>query len=104
VDYRVADLLDPPVEWSGAFDLVVEIHTVQALPRTVRGTAIANVARFVAPAGTLIVIAFAGDRPDGPPWPLSRADLDGFTAGGLTPVRIERPADGTPRWRAEFRR
>jgi SAM-dependent methyltransferase len=32
VDYRVADLLAPPAEWSRAFDFVVESITVQALP------------------------------------------------------------------------
>ena len=105
VDYRVADVLDPPAEWSRAFDLVVEIHTVQALPRDVRARAIGNVADLVAPGGTLLVIAFSGDadRP-GPPWPLTRAEVDGFAVGGLHPVRIEENIDGTPRWRAEFRR
>jgi SAM-dependent methyltransferase len=32
VRYVAADLLDPPPEWLRAFDLVVEIITVQALP------------------------------------------------------------------------
>jgi SAM-dependent methyltransferase len=32
VDYRVADLLDLPAGWQQAFDLVVEIVTVQSLP------------------------------------------------------------------------
>ena len=32
VHYRAADLLAPPAEWRHAFDLVVEIMTVQALP------------------------------------------------------------------------
>ena len=32
VDYRVADLLDLPADWRHAFDLVVEIFTIQALP------------------------------------------------------------------------
>jgi len=31
VKYQVADLLAPPPEWAGAFDLVTEIYTVQAL-------------------------------------------------------------------------
>ena len=105
VEYRVADLLDPPAQWSRGFDLVVEIHTVQALPRDVRARAIGNVADLVAPGGTLLVIAFAGqaDRA-GPPWPLTRADVDSFAAHGLDPVRVEIVANGTPRWRAEFRR
>lgn len=105
VDYRVADLLDPPAEWRDGFDLVVEVFTVQALPDEVRPRAIANVAELVAPGGTLLVVATARDERDGPvagpPWPLTRAELDAFASGGLRAERVER-SDG--RWRAEFRR
>jgi SAM-dependent methyltransferase len=104
VDYRVADLLDPPAEWAGAFALVVESYTVQALPEALRAQATAAVASFVAPGGTLLVIAAGRDpdeRVDGPPWPLTAAEIDAFATGGLEPVRIER-IDGL--WRAELRR
>jgi SAM-dependent methyltransferase len=111
VHYRVANLLDPPDGWQGAFDLVVESLTVQSLPDPPRPVAIANVASLVAPGGTLLVIASArdeGDPVDGPPWPLTRDEIDAFAAGGLDPVRIEDiPLSGDPsarRWRAEFRR
>jgi SAM-dependent methyltransferase len=104
VHYRTADLLDPPPEWHRAFDLVVESLTVQSMPVNVRAAAIRNVAAMVAPGGTLLVVAFAGDEQDeafeGPPWPLSRADIEAF-ADGLEPVAIE---EDTHRWRAEFRR
>jgi hypothetical protein len=43
VDYHVANLLDPPPAWGGAFDLVIESMTVQALPRRCAGRAIAGV-------------------------------------------------------------
>ena len=64
---------------------------------------------MVAPGGTLIVIASARDEqgPDeGPPWPLTRAEIDAFAADGLEPVRVEdvRDAQAPRRWRAEFRR
>jgi SAM-dependent methyltransferase len=112
VDYVVADLLASPPTWSKAFDLVVEIYTVQALPDPPRRDAIASVDDKVAPGGTLLVIAFArgdaGDDRQGPPWPLTRAEVDAFGAGGLTPTRIELvpdPRDGSVRrWRAEFSR
>jgi methylase of polypeptide subunit release factors len=39
VEFVVADLLDPPAEWTRAFDLVVESLTVQALPGDVRAEA-----------------------------------------------------------------
>ena len=110
VDYRVANLLHPPPEWTHAFDLVVESLTVQSMPIEFHAQATANVSRTGAPGGTLLVVATARDEaagvPDGPPWPLTRAEVDAFAAGGLETVRIEdvrRP--GAPsRWRAEFRR
>lgn len=110
VHYVVADLFDPPEEWHHAFDLVVESLTVQALPVPERGPAIARVSRFVAPGGTLLVIAAGRDTPpgDGPPWPLDRAEVDGFATDGVEPVHvaaIRDPADRTVlRWQAEFRR
>ncbi|HEX2106045.1 MAG TPA: class I SAM-dependent methyltransferase [Solirubrobacteraceae bacterium] len=111
VRYLTADLLDPPVQWIGAFDLVAEVFTVQSLPEPHRGRAIANVARMVAPGGTLVVVAAgreAGEAANGPPWPLTRAEIDAFAAGGLEVVRVEdlrdTPGPGERRWRAELRR
>ena len=110
VRYVTADLLDPPPEWAGAFDLVVESMTVQSMPEQHRRTAITNVARFVGPGGTLVVVAFARDdgpsRDEGPPWPLSRADIDAFALADIQPVLVEDLTDAAQpdvhRWRAEF--
>jgi SAM-dependent methyltransferase len=113
VDYQVADLLDPPAGWREAFDLVVESQTVQALPDPPRRDAIDSIGRMVAPGGTLVVIALAraDDEEAGPwpPWPITRAEVESFTATGLAPVTIEEVADAGPgppgrRWLAEFRR
>jgi SAM-dependent methyltransferase len=109
VDYVTADLLDLPSDWVGAFDLVVESINVQALPDSLRPQAIANVARLVAPGGTLFVteaVRDDGEPPaDGPPWPLTRGEIESFGAGALEPVRIEIvEAPGSQRWRAEFSR
>jgi len=116
VQYVVADLLDLPVRWRGAFDLVVEIFTVQALPPGYRRLATHNVGTLVAPGGTLVVIAAAraaehdaGDaRAHGPPWPLTRREIAAFAGYGIEPVRVEDvPLSDVPdahRWRAEFRR
>ncbi|MEV4705176.1 class I SAM-dependent methyltransferase [Actinoplanes sp. NPDC049316] len=113
VTYVVADLLEPPASWLGRFDLVVESNNVQALPADVRARAIANVGPFVAPGGTLLVIAAAATgSDDGPPWPLTRTEIDAFGrhgAGGaeLAAVSVERLTDDgetlIARWRAEFR-
>ncbi|GGQ60555.1 class I SAM-dependent methyltransferase [Couchioplanes azureus] len=107
VGYVVADLLEPPASWRHGFDLVVESNNVQALPEPLRGRAIAAVAPLVAPGGTLLVIAAAATpEPEGPPWPLSRREIDAFGAG-LTPVSVEHLGDPddprVARWRAEFR-
>ncbi|TGB08375.1 class I SAM-dependent methyltransferase [Streptomyces sp. MZ04] len=109
VDYAVADLLEPPVEWFDAFDLVVESITVQSMPLSVRADAIVNVSGMVAHGGGLLVIADIreeGEKVDGPPWPLARSELDSFAVRGLRATRIEqmpRPDDPNAlRWRAEF--
>lgn len=111
VDYVVADLLSPPPEWTGAFDLVVESITVQSMPLSVRAAAIANVARLVASAGELLVISGIrdeGTHVDGPPWPLTRTEIDSFATGDLRASVVEqvtRPEEpGAKRWRAVFRR
>jgi SAM-dependent methyltransferase len=112
VGYVCADLLHPPQPWLRAFDLVAEIITVQALPRPVRQQAAASVAQLTAPGGTLLVIAAIHDRrrepQSGPPWPVTRAELDAFATDGLTPQAIEVAAISSEpaqrRWRAEFHR
>jgi SAM-dependent methyltransferase len=112
VEYLVADLLDPPADWTEAFDFVLEVITVQALPPLFHTKACSRIAQFVAPGGMLLAISAAGeedDTPDGPPWPLTRREVEAFTRGtGLETVRIEDmhdPSDAFPhRWRAEFRR
>jgi SAM-dependent methyltransferase len=114
VEYLLADLLNPPPQWRHAFGLVVESHTVQALPEPLRSQAIADVGPLVRPGGTLIVFAAAHDPSaapsQGPPWPLTRAEVDAFAAedSGLTPVDIAELQDPDDplvrRWRAEFHR
>jgi SAM-dependent methyltransferase len=102
VDYRVADLLEAPPEWERAFDLVVESITVQSMPVALRERAIAGVRGLVAPGGTLLVysgVREEGEEVDGPPWPLTRSELDTFARDGIEPVRVEQPGG---RWLAEF--
>jgi hypothetical protein len=84
---------------------------VQALPDPPRPAAIANVASLVAPGGTLLVLAAAREQHEpanGPPWPLTRAEVESFATGGVEAVRIEdlrhMPEPWERRWRAEFRR
>ncbi len=109
VEYVVADLLSPPADWRHAFDLVVESLTLQALPDPPRRDAIGQLAPLVAPGGTLMVNARARDEndpaEDGPPWSLTRGEIDAIAADGLDTVRVEDIREpGSRRWRAEFSR
>jgi len=50
----------------------------------------------------------AQDEEHGPPWPLSRGDIDAFSGDGLTPVCVElHPHESNSMaflWRAEYER
>jgi SAM-dependent methyltransferase len=93
VDYQVADMFAPPDEWLQAFDLVLEVNIVQALPLSWRKRAIAAEAQFVAPNGHLIVLSMGRDdeitEPVGPPWVMARYELRHFEEVGLQEVSFE---------------
>lgn len=99
VDYQTADLFATPAEWRQAFDFVLEIYTIQALPIARRSEVMANVANFVAPAGQLLVVCRGRDPQEDPgtmPWPLTRAELAEFEQFGLREISFEdvRDEDG----------
>jgi SAM-dependent methyltransferase len=90
VEYVVADVLDPPDEWTGAFDFVLECYTLQVLPPELRAPAAARIEAMVDPGGTLLVIARGRDDEDPPgqmPWPLTADELKGCF--GLERVSFE---------------
>jgi hypothetical protein len=101
----------PPHDWPQGFDLVVEVYTLQVLPDPLRRQAITP-DRASGPPRRDADRDRAGRRPgrEPPPsWPLTRAEVEPFTASGLRPVRIERVRDDAQslpvrRWRAEFAR
>ena len=98
---RVADLLDPEEDLDGAFDLVVEIHTVPWLPGVVRDAAMAASGALVRPGGVLLVITMlAAERSvlegaTGPPWPQAPSELASYRSTGLVRVALEH-ADPAP--------
>jgi SAM-dependent methyltransferase len=107
VTYAAADLLAAPAEWAGAFDLIFEAYTVQVLRGEPRRAALRALPAFVAPGGTLLLVARArdGDEPEGDlPWPLTAAEVGGFA--GLETVAFEDYLDegGNRRFRVEARR
>jgi SAM-dependent methyltransferase len=92
VNYRVADLFQPPAEWEQKFDFVFEANTVQALPKEIRARAIERIAAFVRTGGRLLAIVRGreANEPEGElPWPLSRAEMNEFVRAGLTVESFE---------------
>ena len=70
VNYRVANLLEPPADWQGGFDLVNECYTLQSVPPEMLDAMIPATANLVAPGGTLLVytrVRSDGAQADGPP-------------------------------------
>ncbi|MFF1613625.1 class I SAM-dependent methyltransferase [Amycolatopsis sp. NPDC058278] len=103
VDYVVADLLNPPAQWRQAFDLIVEIMNIQAMPRDFRPAAVASLAGFLAPGGTALVCEVAEENMDmanwqSPPWPFSRADVESVAQDGVRLVSLETIRDGARYW------
>jgi SAM-dependent methyltransferase len=104
--FCAGDLFAPPSDWLGAFDLVHETYTLQALPAEILPAARKALADLVRPGGRLLVIARARDEgqgTDGPPWPLARSDLDAFAGNGLVLERLDDLPPGVTanrHWRA----
>lgn len=100
IEFVTADLFEPPSEWIAAFDLVLEIYTIQPLPVSMREEVIDRIAAFVAPGGSLVVVTRGrGDdeETNEVPWPLSRRDLSRFELCGLEQTSFDvRPGTEDP--------
>ncbi len=92
IRFVVGDILKPPIEWRHAFDLVVEVYTLQALPADLRLKAASNIANAVSALGNLVLIA-RGREPDEPlgdlPWPLTKDEVVALEDEGLKLVEFE---------------
>lgn len=92
IEWRVADLVDPPKDFFGAFDLVNETYTLQALRPPYREAAIKSLAMFVKPGGTLLIVGRGrhDDEPENPPpWPLVCDELKPIEEAGLELVGFD---------------
>lgn len=92
VEYVAADLLAPPEEWTGRFDFVLEVYTLQVLPVEVRPRAIRGLAGFLKKDGIVLSIVRGREENDPAglmPWPLTRRELDLFVAAGLREESFE---------------
>ena len=111
VEYVVADVFDPPSNWLGSFDFVLEAYTLQVLPADVRSRAMTSIAGLLVQGGTLLVICrgrSAADSPGELPWPLTTEELNLFKSGGLRQVHFEDYFDQEEppvrRFRVEYQR
>jgi 2-polyprenyl-3-methyl-5-hydroxy-6-metoxy-1,4-benzoquinol methylase len=92
VEYVVTDVFDPPGEWRGSFDFILEAYTLQVLPAEVRSRAMTSIAGLLAPGGMLLVICrgrSATDPPGELPWPLTTEELETLTSAGLRQGHFE---------------
>ncbi len=95
--WRTADLLALPEDLQGAFDLVVEVHTVPWLPGVVRDAAMAAVGGLARAGGVVVAITLlAGQQADlttdqGPPWPQAPSELATYRTAELVRVALEHP-------------
>jgi SAM-dependent methyltransferase len=112
IEWRVADLVEPPEDFIEAFDLVNETYTLQALRPPIREAAINSLARFVKPGGTLLIVGRGrhDDEPENPPpWPLVRSELECLIEAGLTMIgfddfHTERKGRPVRHFRIEYKR
>ena len=71
-------------------------NTLQAMPGELRAQAIERVVQCCASGGTVLVVCRGRDRDDvveGPPWPISRDELERFTGAGLREISFEDVVD-----------
>lgn len=86
IKFVAADLFDPPKTWDRAFDFVLEVYTIQALPLSLREKTIDAISNFVAQSGELVVVQRFrenDEEAEGLPWALSMNDLSRFEKNGL---------------------
>jgi SAM-dependent methyltransferase len=113
--FHEADLFAPPPRWRHRFDLVVEVHTIQALTPERRDETMRAITDLAAPRGHVLIICRASDVPSalagGPPWPLTGEELlatagsAGLVLDGPLASFLDEESDPPiPRIRALFRR
>lgn len=105
IRWTTANLLEPPSDWEGKFDLVSETFTIQALKGEERRRAFRALASLVKPGGRLLIVCRGRleDEPeDPPPWPLTPSELGYFEALGLEAQPLDQYFDKSQPPRRHF--
>ncbi|MBN2815946.1 MAG: methyltransferase domain-containing protein [Campylobacterales bacterium] len=88
--YEKQDIFDMPEKYNGYFDFVFEALTIQSLPVKFREKMIEAVADTLAQDGKLLLVAHKKSREfEGPPWPLTKEEVDLFKNHGLKELSFE---------------
>ena len=110
IDWLVGDLVQPEQRWKEAFDLVLEVHILQAIPIEIRNSAYRNLSPLLDKNGLLMCIGRLAngleEQNDAPPWPLSR-DFIHQIGEGLSEVEFHTavvPDKEEIRYRAVWKR
>ena len=110
IDWLVGDLVQPEQRWKEAFDLVLEVHILQAIPKEIRNSAYRNLSPLLDRKGLLMCIGRLAngleEQNDAPPWPLSR-DFIRQIGEGLSEVEFHTavvPDKEEIRYRAVWKR
>ena len=110
IDLLVGDLVQPEQRWKEAFDLVLEVHILQAIPKEIRNSAYRNLSPLLDKNGLLICMGRLAngleEQNDAPPWPLSR-DFIHQIGEGLSEVEFHTavvPDKEEIRYRAVWKR
>lgn len=96
VEYTVGDIFALRDEWIRAFDFVLEISTVHALPPEHRQRTMQAVASLVAPGGHLLSIVRGREDEEDPgnmPWPLTRSEVALYGHHGLSLLEFDEYMD-----------
>ena len=117
VDYCVADLLAPPPHWKSSFDLIVEIHILQAIPKVIRSQAAIMLPKLLKSKGHLLCIGRLDEedaiQDSGPPWPLKKIWLEkrfkdlkkiNFTKFNVENNNLKRDFPDVPRYIAVWKK
>ena len=104
IAFEKQDIFDMPEKYQEHFDFVFESQTIQSLPIEFREKMIQAVADTLAKEGRLLVLAHhkEGER-NGPPWPLTRKEIDYFKECGVKEISLDIVEEDSPLVPLKFR-
>ena len=104
IKFEVQDVFEMPRTHSERFDFVFEALTIQSLPVEFREKMINAIADTLAPNAKLLLVAHERTSEfDGPPWPLTKEEVDLFKSYGLKELALERHTEESKISNVRFR-